>query len=517
MERLMGRFASQRVAVSLPSLRAGTLTPELMELIKKVRKTGFTIAPEAGSQRLRDVINKNISEDEIIATVRDAFRMGWRLIKLYFMIGLPTETDGDLKGIVELVRTLCNLKGPTGRRGQINASLATFIPKPHTPFQWASQIGLAEAREKLSRIQEDLRRSRVEFKWQNPEMSLLEGVWARGDRRLGRLLEAAYRRRCRFDGWGDRFNFANWLDAFHESGVDPEFYTTRVRDLSEPLPWDHIDIRVSKEFLQSEWRKALAGGLTSDCRQGECSGCGVCDFDGIEPRVRRSTDSVITREAVAPSGILTGYRKLQVSYSKLGPARFFGHLEMVNIFLRALRRTGIPLKFSEGFHPKPKVAFDNPLPTGLESENERMVISVSQDVTPATLLERLNAQLPEGLRVHACAENIEAPAAACIYQVTFVKPIQDASRISTIAADRDKVLILTSPKGTLKKIAVKDILITVCMPDAMSLEMTVCCEPGKIVRPTEILNQLFGFSAEEIATARIRKLKAVIIGQGISS
>jgi len=507
MERLVGRLAPERVAVSLPSLRAGTLTPELMNLIKQVRKTGFTIAPEAGSQRLRDVINKNISEDEIIATVRDAFRMGWRLIKLYFMIGLPTESDEDLKAMVRLVRTLRNLKGPSKRRGQINVSLATFIPKPHTPFQWASQIALAWAQDKLNRMREELRGSGVEFKWQNPQMSLLEGVWARGDRRLSRLLIAAYRRGCRFDGWGDRFNFDSWRGAFDESGIDPEFYTTRARDLFEPLPWDHIDTRVSKKFLQAEWRRALAGEKTPDCREGDCSGCGVCDFDEIRPRVQRSMEPVSKTGAGAQGANPAGYRKLQVSYSKLGPARFFGHLEMVNIFLRALRRAGIPLKFSEGYHPKPKVAFGNPLPTGMESENETMIISIPREVTSVTLQERLNAQLPEGLRVHACGETIEAPADDCVFRVIFSKPISNSRRISGVDAYRDQVLILTSPKGTLKKMAVKDILLDVNIADAMSLEMRLGCEPGKNVRPTAVLDQVLGFSAEEITTARIRKLK----------
>ena len=194
MERLMARFASEHVAVSLPSLRAGTLTPELMKLIKKVRKTGFTIAPEAGSQRLRDVINKNISEKEIVDTVKDAFNLGWQVIKLYFMIGLPTETDEDLEALVGLVKKLRKIKDPNGRRGKINVSVATFIPKSHTPFQWAGQISLAESQSKINWLHHQLRLPGIQFKWQNPEVSRLEGLWARGDRRLSRLLIAPIRK-----------------------------------------------------------------------------------------------------------------------------------------------------------------------------------------------------------------------------------------------------------------------------------------------------------------------------------
>jgi len=219
MERLMARFASNHVAVSLPSLRAGTLTPELMKLIKKVRKTGFTIAPEAGSQRLRDVINKNISEKDIIDTVKDAFNLGWQVIKLYFMIGLPTETDDDLEALVDLVKKLRKIKGPNGRRGKINVSVATFIPKSHTPFQWAEQISLAESRSKINRLHDQLRLPGIQFKWQNPEVSRLEGLWARGDRRLSRLLISAYKKGCRFDGWSDKFRYRLWQEALEEEGI----------------------------------------------------------------------------------------------------------------------------------------------------------------------------------------------------------------------------------------------------------------------------------------------------------
>ena len=227
MERLMTRFESDNVAVSLPSLRAGTLTPELMKLIKKVRKTGFTIAPEAGSQRLRDVINKNISEKEIIDTVKDAFNLGWQVIKLYFMIGLPTETEDDLEALVDLVKKLRKIKGPHGRRGKINVSVATFIPKSHTPFQWAGQISLAESRSKINRLHDQLRLPGIQFKWQNPEVSQLEGLWARGDRRLSRLLITAYKKGCRFDGWSDKFHYRLWQEAVAEDEPRSGFFFGR--------------------------------------------------------------------------------------------------------------------------------------------------------------------------------------------------------------------------------------------------------------------------------------------------
>jgi radical SAM family uncharacterized protein/radical SAM-linked protein len=514
MQRLMDRYASQRVAVSLPSLRAGTLSPEIMDLIRQVRKTGFTIAPEAGSQRLRDVINKNISEPEIVETVRDAFQMGWQLVKLYFMIGLPTETLDDIEALVDLVQGLRKLKGPRGRRGQLNVSVATFIPKPHTPFQWAAQLVLAESRERLRWIQERLKPAGIEFKWQNPEMSFLEGVWARGDRRIGAVLRAAHRRGCRFDGWGDKFNFGAWMAAFDEEGVDPDFYLTRHRDTHEPLPWDHIDILVGKGFLRSEWEKALAAGLTADCRFGGCNACGVCDFEAVAPRVH--THMALQGGAPVASSAFqpAAYRKLQLSYAKLGPARFFGHLELVNIFLRALRRAGIPVKFSEGFHPKPKVAFDNPLPTGMESEAERMVVTVASEVAPAALLRRLNAELPEGLHVHTCSEDITAPPDRCTFRISFGRHLPELLKPFLNDVDYDRELVVSSPKGKLKKIVLRDILIDIREAGPTSLDLVLGCDPAKRVRPAEVLRQGFGFSREVLAQAGIRKLKAQPVSLG---
>ncbi len=501
MAHLMGRLAQDRVAVSLPSLRAGTLTPELMELIRQVRKTGFTIAPEAGSQRLRDVINKNVTEPDILNTVQDAFQNGWQLIKLYFMIGLPTETEADLAELVCLVRRLSRLKGSGRRRGQINVSVATFIPKPHTPFQWEAQLELSASRERLRRLQDQLAMPGVQFKWQNPEMSLLEGVWARGDRRLGRALIAAYRRGCRFDGWGDQFNFSVWKEAFAEAGIDPSFYVSRLRDPGEPLPWDVIDTGVSKEFLAGELKKALDSRPTPDCRWGECQGCGVCEEGALAPRVHRSIPPAPIVAAAAEEG--PPFRKIQVSYEKTGPARFLGHLELANIMLRALRRAALPVKFSQGFHPKPKVSFDNPLPTGVESEEERMVVTVPQYVSPAAVMEGLNAQLPAGLRVHTCSTEVSPPPVISTFRVSFAAPVTLASP----AAGSDTLLQVLTHQGKLKKFELKDILIALKRLDSRRLEITLNAEPGKSVRPAEVLAQVFGVAESDLRNALIRKLR----------
>ncbi len=504
LERLMARHGEKRIAVSLPSLRAGTLSPALMELIGSVRRTGFTIAPEAGSQRLRDVINKNIEEAEIFDTVREAFRAGWELIKLYFMVGLPTETEADRQALVELVRALAGFRGPGGRRGRLHVSLALFIPKPHTPFQWAAQLSLEEGRRVLYELRQRLSRRNVEVKWQNPEMSFLEGVFARGDRRLSRVLLAAHRRGCRFDGWGDRLRLDRWREAFAECGVDPEFYTSRPRSRFEPFPWDGIDVRVDRDYLWGEWEKALRGEKTPDCRSGSCNACGCCDFARIHPRLApdlhaepSSPDRRSPRPEQPPVTV-------QVFYSKTGPARFFGHLELVHIFHRAFRRAGLPLVYSEGFHPKPRVAFDDPLPTGTESEEESFTMRLARDLPPGEIERRLNAELPEGLRVHGESRTPRPQLACRRFRVRF--PGKVPERLQQ-GYDSDREVSVTGHAGRLKKLILGDMLQNLRVVSHDAVEFTLCRAGGTSLRPGELLAVAFGLAPSDLARVRFLKLR----------
>jgi radical SAM family uncharacterized protein/radical SAM-linked protein len=512
IEQLMVSFESDNIAVSLPSLRAGTLTPELMKLIKKVRKTGFTIAPEAGSQRLRDVINKNISEDEIVKTVQNAFDLGWQVIKLYFMIGLPTETDEDLAALVDLVKKLRKIKGPKGRWGKINVSVTTFIPKAHTPFQWAGQLSLAESRSKINRLRHQLRLPGIQFKWQNPEVSWLEGLWARGDRRLSRLLIAAYNKGCKFDGWSDQFNYPAWEAAMAETGVDPDFFTVRKRDVSEPLPWDHIDSRVDKSFLSQEWENALENKFTGDCRLEDCNQCGVCDFEEIDIRTYQAFKKEIVRYSGAGLDKDAPFKKLNVYYSKLDQAKYFGHLELVNIFLRALKRAEIPLKYSQGFHPKPKISFDDPLPIGIESHQEHFTLAVADFVKPDAVLQGLNTHLPEGLLIHDCRlaplKSGAHTAKSSAYQISIPGHDFDTQKLASFVNSSEATITLTNRKGKLKKIDLKDMVVNIKLSDSTQLQMTLKSEPGKTIRPGEVLRHIFDLTEQQIKQARVVKIKA---------
>ena len=510
MEQLMVSFASEHVAISLPSLRAGTLTPELMQLIKKVRKTGFTIAPEAGSQRLRDVINKNITEDEIIQTVQNAFELGWQVIKLYFMIGLPTETDDDLEALVALVKKLRKIKGPGGRRGKINVSAATFIPKANTPFQWAGQLSLAESRSKINWLHHRLRLPGIQFKWQDPHVSWLEGLWARGDRRLSRLLIAAYQNGCKFDGWSDQFNFEAWEAALAETGIDPDFFTGRQRDVNEPLPWDHIDSRVDKGFLIQEWENALDSKFTADCRLEDCNQCGVCDFEEIDVKTYQTFKKELTRYSGPKLDPDALFKKLSIYYAKLGRAKYFGHLEMVNIFLRALKRAQIPIKYSQGFHPKPKISFDDPLPIGIESHQEHFILAVADYVKPDDVVEGLNTHLPEGLRIHDCRlaplKSRAHSAKSNVYQVAIPGYEFDPGKLASFANCSEVVITRANRKGKLKKIDLKAMVEEIEVSNSKHLSMTLKSEPGKTIRPGEVLREVFGLAEEQIKAARVVKV-----------
>lgn len=274
---IMNRFAPSRVALSLPSTRVDALAAPLLEQIKRVRKTGFTLAPEAGTQRLRDVIQKQYTEEDLIQAVSQVFALGWRSLKLYFMLGLPSETDEDLRGIA----TLSGRVAAAGQfRRQVTASVSNFVPKPHTPFQWLAQLPASEMSARQEFLKRELTRRRVKFKWHDVRESYLEGILSRGDRRLGRLLLTAYRLGCRFDGWGELLRFDLWQQAWQQCGIDPDSYLRRRR-LDEVLPWDHLSGGVAKSFLRRELARAFERLATPDCSLERCAQCGVCDFTRI--------------------------------------------------------------------------------------------------------------------------------------------------------------------------------------------------------------------------------------------
>ncbi|MEW5761626.1 MAG: TIGR03960 family B12-binding radical SAM protein [Bacillota bacterium] len=285
---LDARYRRERVSLSLPSLRADAFAVDIARTIQEVRKSTLTFAPEAGTQRLRNVINKQVTEEDLLRAVEAAFRAGWLRVKLYFMLGLPTETDADVEGIAALARKVLEVGRECGvpkGRLSVTVSVASFVPKAHSPFQWEPQAPLEVLAARQARLKELLRGPGLAFHWHDPRTSFLEAVFARGDRRLGAVLREARARGCRFDGWREHFRYEAWLEAFSAAGLAPENYAYRRYDYDEILPWEHIDSGVSKEFLAVEHRRALRGEVTVDCRGGVCTGCGVCPALDAAPRL----------------------------------------------------------------------------------------------------------------------------------------------------------------------------------------------------------------------------------------
>jgi len=427
MQNLMGCYANQRVAISLPSLRVGSLTPALMNEIKKVRKTGFTLAPEAGSERLRQVINKGILEEDLVDSASAAFELGWRVIKLYFMIGLPTETEEDLTALVDLAARVKAAGRGTQGGADVNVSVSTFVPKAHTPFQWEAQIGLEETRARQETLRAALKKKRLRLKWHEAELSFLEGVFARGDRRLGDVLEDAVKRGCRFDGWREHFRWDLWQEAFAAVGLEPAWYL-RQRSPGETFPWDHIDSGVTKDFLLRERQAALLEKATPDCRDGECSYCGLCDFDTVRPRLANSKrQEPLTTEAEVTLPEPELLPKLRLTLTKTGRAASLSHLEYMTLIHRAVRRADLPVKYSAGFHPAPRISFGDALPLGVTSDAELIDLELTSPCEPKEALERLSQELPEGVQVLKASiwpRKGEAPANS-ILSATFKVPLPE--------------------------------------------------------------------------------------------
>ena len=394
---LMHSYAGEKVSVSLSSLHPSNLNDLLPREIKKVRKTGFTIAPEAGTQRLRDIINKKSTREDILKAASYAYGYGWNLIKLYFMIGLPTETEDDLIEIAELVREVSGCGRRRGSKGgRVNVNISFFIPKPHTPFQWEGMAGSEELRAKVRLLRNHLHPGRVKLNWHDVHCSQLEAVFSRGDRRLAGVIEEAWKRGCRFDGWTDHFRMDLWLQAFRSQDLDPEFFANRKLSTRARLPWDHIDTGVKKEFLLKEYEVAFGGKVTLRCEGRDCRKCGVCGADVytvFSPAGGKHTAEANEPERPVPSAA----NRYRVHYIKQGISRFISHLDLVRLFQRAILRAGIRPLYSQGFNPHPRLSFGPALKLGIESRDEYFDFLSNAEYQETSFLSRLNKALCGGV------------------------------------------------------------------------------------------------------------------------
>ena len=507
-QALMDRLEPERVSLSLPSLRVDSLSENLATQIKRVRKTGFTIAPEAGSDRLRAAVNKNLTHEEVLATARRVYGLGWNLIKLYFMVGLPGETDEDIAAMGDLAAAVAGQARGAGRgRGSkpvVNAAVGIFVPKPHTPFQWAGQAGLEEAGRRLDLARQALARRGVKIKWNPPRSSVLEGVLSRGDRRLSAALERAVELGCRFDGWSEELDYQAWMTALAECGLDPAEYL-RARDFDEALPWGHIDIGVDRDFLWGEWQRAQAGESTGDCRDGECRGCGVCDFEAVEPRLAQGHWD--PPPLPVPAGNDTEFTYL-FRLQKTGPIRFLGHLETMGQIARAFRRAGVRVANTQGFHPHPLVKTAGALPLGVESLVEPLLVTVKGWASAEGLRRAVNAALPRGLalaggRPARRKEPLPEPEVVT-YHIRSREPL-DPERLAAFQASDAWPYERVSPKGTREM----DLKVTIrrleLEPQGLTAEVG---REGGRPKPAEILESVFGLEPGDALAAGALRIDA---------
>jgi radical SAM family uncharacterized protein/radical SAM-linked protein len=513
---LMDTFVPKRVSVSMPSMRVGTLTPEIMRQIKRVRKTGFTVAPEAGSDRLRRVINKGITEEDLLATCGSAFALGWRLIKFYFMFGLPTETGEDLAAIGDLARKA--LARSPGRNVTITVSAATFVPKPHTPFQWEPQLSMDEGFSRIDTLRKILRDKRIQLRWGDPRQSFLEGVMSRGDRRLSQLIVAAWQNGARFDAWNDHINIPAWQRAATSLGLELESYLRR-RGFDEPLPWNHLDTGLDPDFFRQELEKGLAEGYTPDCRSHGCQQCGLCDFKTIRPVVHRNREDTAPPEdhgeaADAQSPQPAAHFFYRVQYQRIDKARFISHLEMLKLFFRIFGRADLPLHFSQGFNPTPKVSFSPALPLGTESLVEYLVLDLHEPLAdPAAWQEKLNSQLPDGIRITAIEPGLEKNIPEMVesdYLIDIAGSVEQAGADDFLACA--SYFIDVTRKKTTRHIDAR--------PQVTNLEIDAqgrvrlaliseICKAG--LKPLEIVAAVFSSPEKAIQQARVLKIAERVI------
>jgi radical SAM family uncharacterized protein/radical SAM-linked protein len=503
----------RKIAVSFPSMRVGTLTPELMEHIKKIRKTGFTLAPEAGSERLRRVINKGISDVDLLLAVESAFSLGWRLIKLYFMMGLPGETEEDRNALVDLCFRVWE-KGKKMRAGA-NISISTFVPKPMTPFQWASQLSEPQVIEYMQSFKDRLRKPGLRLKWNNPGSSIFEGVFARGDRRLGKTLRRAWELGARFDGWTDHFREDTWHRALAETGLDAAFFAQRGRGRDEILPWDHLSAGVTREYLWGEYEKSLSEEYTPDCRRGRCTLCGVCDHKTVKPVVHEEPLPELRAACVSGKGRVAAGDETEllyrITYSKLERARFFGQLEMATVLERAIRRAGFPAAYTKGHHPHPKISFGEALPLGMETIIGEAFVSLTQKIDTAKMRERLNSELNGVIRASAINRIDKRPACGqptrAVYRVSGLSPFVLRHIMARWPECLDGVLTKKTKKAEASA-PLGDILLDMKKAGENSLEMDIYETVLLCFRPLAILQYLAGEHASALEDCLICRVAA---------
>ncbi len=527
LDDFLARWEGDRIAMSLPSLRTETMNDSLARKIGRVRKTGFTLAPEAATERMRAVINKGNREGDLLRAVESVFANGWSLLKLYFMIGLPEERDEDVVAIARLAKRCLGAARRALPKGQgsaaINLGASTFVPKPFTPFQWEPMIPPEETRRRQALITAELggRTGAIRFKPHDSRQASIEGALALGDRRVGTAVLHAWRHGQQLDGWTEWFREEVWLEAFRECerahGVGLDWFAHRRRRLDEVLPWDRIDCGVEKTYLQKQLAAARNLAEVPDCVVAPCTVCGACDYETVKNRVYRAEDYEAPPAPPPRRPEPPTRTHVRVRYGKLGRLVALSHLEIMTAILRAVRRAGLPVAYSQGYHPKPRVSFGPALPVGVESTCEYLDLELVGVHDAQAVGERLAAQLPGGLTLFEArpldprAPSLSESVRAVHYRAEFPDPWAPADlerRIATYqsagssvvrrtarpkARDRKRHQKFAAPKQ--REIDLKEIVTHLSAEGPRGVAFSLRADPSGSAKPAEVLAAIFGDGA----------------------
>ncbi|MCK4753808.1 MAG: TIGR03960 family B12-binding radical SAM protein [Calditrichia bacterium] len=536
MKKEREALAGEKINFSFPSMRLDKFNEEIAKFAKTVRKSGFTFAPEAGSDRLRKVINKNITDDDLIKATHIALENGWKTLKFYFMIGLPTETKEDVEAIADLIERVIVETRKFGKI-QLNVSVSPHSPKSHTPFQWEKQDTKEEFLEKIYLLKQRLKKyKQVKLSWRDPEVSQIECVLGRGDRRLADVIYTAWKKGARFDGWSEHFRYQAWTNAFIEPGLELNHYLEEIPENAD-LPWDHIDKGVTKSFLRKERHNAYREVQTVDCKDGPCFGCGIQRKNGfgeltqcyLKTEDKSENLSFSDGEKTKPSddsskSFITEHQQrtiyhYRIQFTKNGYSKYLGHFDIVRAFERACRRAKIEVVHSQGFNPRPKLSFSPPLRLGYTSEAEYVDIQVFEK-SATHIKENLNNNLPDGIEIldiipaKSSIPSLMASINAMEYQINMTDQKLSKSTINQFLNDSE-IPVSRKVKGKIKTIDIRPFIKTIEQKSRILTVHTTTIE-GRTARIDEIISQLFTDHRIDSKSFPVHKKRQLITKNGSS-
>jgi radical SAM family uncharacterized protein/radical SAM-linked protein len=514
MRRERAEMANRKTNVSFPSMRLDNFSDEIAKFVSSVRKSGFTFAPEAATERLRRVINKNISEEDLMNSVEIALRNGWKLLKFYFMIGLPTERKEDIEGISQLLKKVVDISRQYGKV-RFNVSISPFSPKSHTPFQWERQNTIEELEQKIEQLKSGFQGLRqVKLSWRDARVSMIEGILGRGDRKMSGAILSAWNNGAVFDGWSEYFKFDTWLSAFESAQINIQ-HIQNEHFTNMPLPWDHIDKGVTKKFLLNEKNNAYNEITLPDCKDTNCLTCGIQRKNSFaefaECYAKKKTESAVSdvkQQGNVNDGMNTNEvgetsnKKIRVQFSKQDVLRYLSHLDLLKIFERAFILAKIPVLYSEGFNPRPKISFGPSLGLGISSTAEYFDLEYASHFT-LDIKDKLNSVLPAGLRVENWSElkskptSLSAHINAAEYQVDFSGASIDFSILEKAVQNlmqKDDYTLERRVKGKLKNVNIRPYIHSITLNKPILFVETKSIA-NRTVRMSEILKILLNSQA----------------------